>query len=185
LPAARPSCGLNEKANTNIEVRVANGYFGWHEHAPFDKVAPDLIPPPLINQLKSGGRMVLPVGLPDAQQLLVIDKDMNGSQDERNYSGIVVIAGGNRPAWARVLKPTCRSSSLNMEHRRVQVAPAPRHGAGAREQHVSSWRVGSGTRGKQNRKIWPMFTSRTKRPSGPGQSQHSQQGVTLRGLPTG
>jgi protein-L-isoaspartate(D-aspartate) O-methyltransferase len=73
---------LKREGYTNTEVRVGNGYFGWPEHAPFDKVivtaAPDLIPPPLINQLKSGGRMVIPVGLPGAQQLLVIDKDMNG-----------------------------------------------------------------------------------------------------------
>ena len=73
---------LKREGYTNVEVRVGNGYFGWPEHAPFDKVivtaAPDLIPPPLINQLKAGGRMVVPVGLPDAQQLLVIDKDMNG-----------------------------------------------------------------------------------------------------------
>src|SRR5215813_12131180 len=40
--------------------------------------APDLIPPPLINQLKAGGRMVIPVGLPDAQQLLLAEKDLNG-----------------------------------------------------------------------------------------------------------
>ena len=46
---------LKRQSYTNIEVRVANGYFGWPEHAPFDKVmvtaAPDLIPAPLINQL--------------------------------------------------------------------------------------------------------------------------------------
>ena len=64
---------LKRQGYTNIEVRVANGYFGWPEHAPFDKVmvtaAPDLIPAPLINQLKAGGRMVIPVGLPDDQQL--------------------------------------------------------------------------------------------------------------------
>jgi len=40
--------------------------------------APDLIPPPLINQLKAGGRMVIPVGLPDAQRLLLVEKDVSG-----------------------------------------------------------------------------------------------------------
>src|SRR3984957_3832543 len=73
---------LKRERYTNVEVRVGNGYFGWPEHAPFDEVivtaAPDLIPPPLINQLRAGGRMVIPVGLPDAQQLLLIDMDMNG-----------------------------------------------------------------------------------------------------------
>ena len=67
---------------TNIDVQVGNGYFGWPEHAPFDKVivtaAPDLIPPPLINKLKAGGRMVIPVGLPEAQQLVVAEKDLSG-----------------------------------------------------------------------------------------------------------
>ncbi len=73
---------LKRQGYTNIEVRVGNGYSGWPEHAPFDKVivtaAPDLIPPPLINQLKAGGRMVIPVGLPNAQQLVVAEKDLNG-----------------------------------------------------------------------------------------------------------
>jgi protein-L-isoaspartate(D-aspartate) O-methyltransferase len=73
---------LKEQGYANIAVRVGNGHFGWPEHAPFDKVivtaAADLIPPPLINQLKAGGRMVIPVGLPNAQQLLVADKDLNG-----------------------------------------------------------------------------------------------------------
>jgi protein-L-isoaspartate(D-aspartate) O-methyltransferase len=73
---------LKREGYTNIKVCVGNGYFGWPEHAPFDKVivtaAPDLIPPPLINQLKAGGRMVIPAGLPDAQLLVVADKDMNG-----------------------------------------------------------------------------------------------------------
>ena len=92
---------LKREGYTNVEVRVGNGYFGWPEHAPFDKVivtaAPDLIPPPLINQLKSGGRMVIPVGLPDAQQLVVVDKDgQRQDQDEGNYAGIVLVARGTR-----------------------------------------------------------------------------------------
>jgi protein-L-isoaspartate(D-aspartate) O-methyltransferase len=80
--AQRAAQRLKRQGYTNIEVRVGNGYSGWPEHAPFDKVivtaAPDLIPPPLINQLKAGGRMVIPVGLPDAQQLVVAEKDLNG-----------------------------------------------------------------------------------------------------------
>ena len=49
---------LKRQGYSNVEVRIGNGYSGWPEHAPFDKVivtaAPDLIPPPLINQLKTG-----------------------------------------------------------------------------------------------------------------------------------
>jgi protein-L-isoaspartate(D-aspartate) O-methyltransferase len=73
---------LKRQGYSNVEVRIGNGYSGWPEHAPFDKVivtaAPDLIPPPLINQLKSGGKMVIPVGLPEAQQLVVAERDLRG-----------------------------------------------------------------------------------------------------------
>ena len=61
---------------------MGNGYHGWPEHAPFDKVivtaAPHLIPPPLIYQLKAGGKMVIPAGLPDTQQLVLLEKDREG-----------------------------------------------------------------------------------------------------------
>ena len=80
---ARPAVQrLKREGYSNVDVKVGNGFFGWPEHAPFDKVivtaAADLIPPPLINQLRTGGRMVIPVGLPDAQQLIIADKDLNG-----------------------------------------------------------------------------------------------------------
>ena len=73
---------LHRQGYTNIELKIANGYHGWSEHAPFEKVivtaAPDLVPPPLIHQLKNGGKMVVPAGLSDAQQLVLVDKDDNG-----------------------------------------------------------------------------------------------------------
>ena len=96
---------LKREGYTNIEVRVGNGYFGWPEHAPFQKMivtaAPDLIPPPLINQLKAGGRMVIPVGLPDAQRLVVVDKDMNGRVRTREIMQVLfsMLEGPDQPAF--------------------------------------------------------------------------------------
>ena len=73
---------LRQQRCKNVELKIANGYYGWSEHAPFDKVivtaAPDLVPTPLINQLKAGGKMVIPAGLPDSQQLILAEKLDNG-----------------------------------------------------------------------------------------------------------
>jgi protein-L-isoaspartate(D-aspartate) O-methyltransferase len=73
---------LRRMGCTNVELKIANGYHGWSEHAPFDKVivtaAADLVPPPLIHQLKNGGKMVIPAGLPDAQQLVLVEKEGDG-----------------------------------------------------------------------------------------------------------
>ena len=73
---------LRQQGCINVELRIANGYHGWSEHAPFDKVivtaASDLIPAPLIHQLKTGGKMVIPAGLPDAQQLILVEKHSDG-----------------------------------------------------------------------------------------------------------
>jgi protein-L-isoaspartate(D-aspartate) O-methyltransferase len=96
---------LKQEGHTSVEVRVGNGYFGWPEHAPFDKVivtaAPDLIPPPLINQLKSGARMVIPVGLPDAQKLVVVDKDVNGRIKTKEIMQVLfsLLEGPDEPAF--------------------------------------------------------------------------------------
>ena len=96
---------LSRQGYTNIAVRVDDGYVGWPEHAPFDKVivtaAPDLIPPPLINQLKAGGRMVIPVGLPDAQQLVLADKDLNGRVRTRETMQVLfsLLEGSHQPAF--------------------------------------------------------------------------------------
>ena len=68
----------------NVEVRIGNGYNGWPERAPFDRIiataAPDLIPASLLNQLKPGGRMVVPAGLADSQQLILVEKSADGGK---------------------------------------------------------------------------------------------------------
>lgn len=73
----------------NVEVKIADGYHGWEEHAPFDAIivtaAASHIPPPLLEQLKPGGRMVIPVGPPMmTQTLMLIEKDEDGRMTQRN-----------------------------------------------------------------------------------------------------
>lgn len=63
----------------NITVKLADGYYGWRDHKPFDAIivtaAAEYIPPPLIKQLKEGGKMIIPVGSPFlTQQLLLVEK---------------------------------------------------------------------------------------------------------------
>jgi protein-L-isoaspartate(D-aspartate) O-methyltransferase len=73
---------LARQGHHNVEIRIGNGCRGWPERAPFDKLivtaAPEMIPPALLYQLKPGGKMVIPAGLQDAQQLILVDKDADG-----------------------------------------------------------------------------------------------------------
>jgi protein-L-isoaspartate(D-aspartate) O-methyltransferase len=65
-----------------VETRIGDGYKGWPEAAPFDAIivtaAPDHIPPALVEQLKPGGRLVIPVGRL-SQELMVVRKNGDGS----------------------------------------------------------------------------------------------------------
>jgi protein-L-isoaspartate(D-aspartate) O-methyltransferase len=86
----------------NIEVRVADGYYGWPEQAPFDAIvvtaAASHVPPPLLAQLKPGGRMVIPVGTPFmVQQLVVVEKKPDGEITTRQVLPVrfVPLTGGH------------------------------------------------------------------------------------------
>ncbi len=74
---------LDRLGYDRVHVRIADGYFGWPEHAPFDRIivtcATSLVPPPLIRQLRPGGRMCIPVGGQySIQYLTLVEKDEDG-----------------------------------------------------------------------------------------------------------
>jgi len=87
---------LNELGYNNIEIQNRDGYSGWQEKAPFDGIivtaAASHIPPALIEQLKTGGRMVIPVGLPHMhQELMLITKNEKGVVDTESLLGVAFV----------------------------------------------------------------------------------------------
>jgi len=72
----------------NIAARIGDGYRGWKEHAPFDGIvvtaAAESVPPPLVEQLKPGGRLVIPIGaVSRTQQITLVEKDAEGQVTSR------------------------------------------------------------------------------------------------------
>ena len=81
---------LKELGYTQVQVRVGNGYKGWPEFAPFDRIivtcAPEDIPQALLDQLVPGGRMVIPVGKQyGTQYMVVVDKDKKGRISQKEH----------------------------------------------------------------------------------------------------
>ena len=91
--ATRARRDLETLGYRNITTRLGDGYYGWQEHAPFDAIvvtaAASHVPPPLIEQLKPGGRMVIPVGGRFATQtLLLIEKAHDGQVIAWQYGAV-------------------------------------------------------------------------------------------------
>lgn len=94
--ASSASALLRELKYDNVTVRAGDGYAGWPELAPFDIVivtaAPEQIPQPLIDQLKAGGRLIVPVGPRfTVQQLQLIEKDAGGATRTTNVSPVMFV----------------------------------------------------------------------------------------------
>ena len=87
---------LKRLGYTNVEVRAGDGNSGWPEHAPFDGIivtaAAPFIPQALIDQLKTGGCLVIPVGQPYLhQELMVVEKKENGEIDTRDILAVAFV----------------------------------------------------------------------------------------------
>lgn len=87
---------LQRLGYANVEVRSADGYHGWIEHAPFDGIvvtaAAPVIPEPLIEQLKPGGRLVIPLGQPyDYQELMLVEKLPDQHVETRSILGVAFV----------------------------------------------------------------------------------------------
>jgi protein-L-isoaspartate(D-aspartate) O-methyltransferase len=90
----------------NIETHIGNGYDGWPEHAPYDGIivtaAATHIPEALIEQLKPGGVLVIPIGLPYShQELMRVEKDLQGETRVKSILGVafVPLVGGQDSHW--------------------------------------------------------------------------------------
>jgi len=94
--ADRASVRLKELGYASVRVRYGDGYFGWEEHAPFDAIiitaAVNHIPPPLIRQLREGGRLILPLGSTVFYQTLtLVTKGKGGALDVRQLDPVAFV----------------------------------------------------------------------------------------------
>jgi protein-L-isoaspartate(D-aspartate) O-methyltransferase len=91
--AGQASARLDRLGFGNVDVKVGDGYYGWEEHAPFDAIvvtaAASHVPPPLLDQLRPGGHLIIPVGGRFmTQQLLLIEKKANDELITRQVAAV-------------------------------------------------------------------------------------------------
>jgi len=96
-PLAKTASELLQRLGySSVQVKQGDGYLGWPEHAPYDAIvvtaAAGHVPPPLVEQLKTDGRLVIPVGDGQAQQsLLLVEKSIDGSVTTHNVAPVMFV----------------------------------------------------------------------------------------------
>ena len=94
--ADRAAADLARLGYDNVTTKLGDGYYGWQEHAPFDAIvvtaAASYVPPPLVQQLRPGGRMIIPVGSRFmTQQLLLLEKTEDGEIITRQIAAVMFV----------------------------------------------------------------------------------------------
>ena len=89
------SARLKKLGYDNVNVNVADGYFGWPQHGPFDAIvvtaAAEFVPPPLLEQLKEGGKIVIPIGSPFMNQMLMLIEKKGKKVTTKNLMPVVFV----------------------------------------------------------------------------------------------
>jgi protein-L-isoaspartate(D-aspartate) O-methyltransferase len=86
---------LKNLGYNNVQVKIGDGYLGWKEHAPYDAIivtaGAETVPPPLLEQLREGGKMVIPVGSANRTQTLKIIEKKNGKAVTKNLMPVIFV----------------------------------------------------------------------------------------------
>jgi len=86
---------LEKLAYENVHVKIGDGYHGWKEHAPYDAIvvtaAAEFIPPPLIEQLKDKGKIIIPVGSPFMTQMLMLVEKRGDKTTSKSLFPVVFV----------------------------------------------------------------------------------------------
>jgi protein-L-isoaspartate(D-aspartate) O-methyltransferase len=113
----------------NVHVKVGDGYLGWPEHAPFDKIivtcSPEKVPQPLVDQLKEGGRMVIPVG-ERYQQTLYLLKKTGGKLERQSLQAVIFVPMTGKAEDARLVKPDPKHPALQNGDFELSAGDPPR-----------------------------------------------------------
>lgn len=94
---------LNDLGYTNIKFKIDDGSEGWQEYAPYDRIIATAsardIPQELLEQLKPGGKMVIPVGPEEIQELVVINKDLEGNIEKKSLGEVKFVEFKGKYGW--------------------------------------------------------------------------------------
>ena len=112
----RAAAALKRLKYENVHAKVGDGYLGWPEHAPFDKIivtcSPEKVPQPLVNQLKEGGRIVIPVGERYQQSLYLLTKKDGKVKREALLPVVFVPMTGEAEKALRTIQPDPKNPQL-------------------------------------------------------------------------